>query len=131
MQMRSWLADVIEPGLHKLKPGLRFATVDLFECVIRLLEERGLLTKAFDMQLKQGDEAVLKSLRSVLKEDRLAARIASFPPHAVAAAKASVLRAEHGVVADLQAEAAAFQGTLSGPGTREAMERFLDRKSVV
>ena len=75
MQMRSWLADVIEPGLHKLKPGLRFGTVDLFECVISLLEERGLLTKAFDMQLKQGDEAVLKSLRSVLKEDRLAARI--------------------------------------------------------
>ena len=54
-----------------------------------------------------------------------AARIASFPPHAVAAAKASVLRAEHGVVADLQAEAAGFQGTLSGPGTRAAMERFL------
>lgn len=57
--------------------------------------------------------------------DRLAARIASFPPHAVAAAKASVLRAEHGVVADLQAEAADFQGTLSGPGTRAAMEHFL------
>lgn len=57
--------------------------------------------------------------------DRLAARIASFPPHAVAAAKASVLRAEHGVGADLQAEAAAFQGTLSGPGTRAAMEGFL------
>ena len=56
---------------------------------------------------------------------RLAARIASFPPHAVAAAKASVLRAEHGVLADLQAEGAAFQGTLSGPGTRAAMEQFL------
>jgi enoyl-CoA hydratase/carnithine racemase len=57
--------------------------------------------------------------------ERLAARIASFPPHAVAAAKASVLRAEHAVLADLQAEAAAFQGTLSGPGTRTAMENFL------
>ena len=75
MQMRSWLADVIEPGLRKLKPGLRFATVDLFACVISLLQARGLLTKAFDIQLKQGDDAVLKSLRSVLKEDRLAARI--------------------------------------------------------
>ena len=75
MQMRSWLASVIEPGLRKLKPGLRFTTIDLFDCVITLLEERGLLTKAFDMQMKQGDEAVLKSLRSVLKEDRLAARI--------------------------------------------------------
>lgn len=75
MQMRSWLTDVIEPGLRKQKPDLRFATIDLFECVMSLLEERGLLDKAFDMQLKKGDEAVLASLRSVLKEDRLAARM--------------------------------------------------------
>jgi enoyl-CoA hydratase/carnithine racemase len=57
--------------------------------------------------------------------NRLAARIASFPPHAVAAAKASVLRAEKDVVADLQAEAAAFQSTLGDAGTRAAMQRFL------
>lgn len=57
--------------------------------------------------------------------DRLAARIASFPAHAVAAAKASVLGAEQGVPAQLQAEGAAFQGTLAGTGTRAAMQRFL------
>lgn len=57
--------------------------------------------------------------------DRLAARIASFPAHAVAAAKASVLRADKDIPADLLAEGAAFQGTLYGPGTRAAMERFL------
>lgn len=57
--------------------------------------------------------------------ERLAARIASYPPHAVAAAKASVLRAEKEVEADLLAEGNAFAGTLGGPGTREAMERFL------
>ena len=57
--------------------------------------------------------------------DRLAARIASFPPHAVAAAKASVLRAAPDIPAQLQAEGAAFQGTLGGPGTRAAMARFL------
>ena len=56
---------------------------------------------------------------------RLAARIASFPPHAVAAAKASVLQAEHGVLPDLLAEAAAFQGTLGEPATQDAMRRFL------
>jgi hypothetical protein len=66
---------VIEPGLQQAQARLRFGTIDLFECVISLLEERGLLAKAFDMQMKQGDEAVLKSLRSVLKEDKLAARI--------------------------------------------------------
>ncbi|WP_350357502.1 DUF1788 domain-containing protein [Paraburkholderia fungorum] len=75
MQMRSWLSHVIEPGLRKQKPDLRFAVIDLFECVTGLLEERGLLEKAFDMQLRRGDEALLASLRSVLKEDRLAARM--------------------------------------------------------
>lgn len=75
MQMRSWLASVVEPGLRKQKPDLRFAVIDLFEEVIGLLKERGLLDKAFEMQLKKGDDALLASLRSVLKEDRLAARI--------------------------------------------------------
>jgi hypothetical protein len=75
MEMRAWLDDVIEPGLRKQKPDLKFATIDLFECVMGLLEERGLLEKAFEMQLKKGDEALLGNLRSILKEDRLAARI--------------------------------------------------------
>ena len=57
--------------------------------------------------------------------NRIAARIASFPPHAVAAAKAAVLRAEKDVVADLLAEGAAFQATLGGTGAREAMQRFM------
>jgi hypothetical protein len=69
IEMRSWLEEVIEPGLAKQKPGLRFATVDLFECVVRLLE------RAFEMQVKKGDDALMSSLRSILKEDRLAARI--------------------------------------------------------
>lgn len=58
--------------------------------------------------------------------NRLAARIASFPPHAIAAAKAAVLRAELNVEADLLAEADAFAATLGGPGATEAMRRFLD-----
>ncbi|AEA60096.1 DUF1788 domain-containing protein [Burkholderia gladioli] len=75
MTMRGWLADVIEPGLRKQQKPIRFAIVDLFECIIGLLEDRRLLEKAFDMQQTKGDEALLTSLRSVLKEDRLAARI--------------------------------------------------------
>ena len=57
--------------------------------------------------------------------ERLARRIASFPAHAVAAAKASVLLAEKGLEADLPAEAALFNGTLKEPSARIAMERFL------
>ena len=75
MEMRQWLADVIEPGVRKQRPDLRFAVIDLFEEVITLLEERKLLDKAYDMQLQKGDEALLASLRSILKEDRLAARL--------------------------------------------------------
>jgi enoyl-CoA hydratase/carnithine racemase len=56
---------------------------------------------------------------------RLARRIAGFPPHAVAAAKAAVVRAEKEVEPDLLAEGAAFNGTLGGAGTRAAMEAFL------
>jgi enoyl-CoA hydratase/carnithine racemase len=57
--------------------------------------------------------------------ERLTRRLASFPPHAVAAAKASVLLAEKGLEADLAAEAALFNGTLKEPSARAAMERFL------
>jgi len=55
----------------------------------------------------------------------LAGRIASYPAHAVAEAKAAVLLAEKGFPADLLAEGNAFNRTLGGSGTREAMERFL------
>lgn len=58
--------------------------------------------------------------------DRLAQRIAGFPAHAVAAAKASVIAAEHGVVEHLLAEAGAFNATLAEPSTQAAMRRFLD-----
>jgi hypothetical protein len=75
MQMRAWITDVIEPELPKRKPGIRFKVIDLFEFVIELLEERNLLDKAFAKQMNEGDEAVLKSLRPVLKEDKLAARL--------------------------------------------------------
>ena len=59
--------------------------------------------------------------------DRLATRIASFPAHAVAAAKARVVAAEGVLTADLLAEGDAFNGTLGGDGTQDAMRRFLDR----
>jgi enoyl-CoA hydratase/carnithine racemase len=57
--------------------------------------------------------------------DRMARRIASFPPHAVRAAKESVLRAEKGVEDDLLLEAAAFNSTLGHPQAQAAMRRFM------
>lgn len=59
--------------------------------------------------------------------DRLARRIASFPPGAVAEAKAAVLRAEKDVDDDLLAEAAAFNRTLADDEAHRRMQAFLDR----
>ena len=57
---------------------------------------------------------------------RLTERIAGFPPHAVAEAKASVLRAEGDVTGHLLDEGAAFARAVDHPAARRAMERFLE-----
>jgi hypothetical protein len=75
MEMRAFRKDVIEPNLARMKPELRFASVNLFDFVIELIEERGLLEKAFTKQLKEGDDALLAALRPILKEDKLAPRL--------------------------------------------------------
>jgi enoyl-CoA hydratase/carnithine racemase len=56
---------------------------------------------------------------------RLVGRIALFPPAAVAAAKASVLRAEQGVEEQLLAEGAAFTSLLGDPQTVSALAAFM------
>jgi enoyl-CoA hydratase/carnithine racemase len=56
---------------------------------------------------------------------RLATRIASFPPYAVAAAKAAVLLAEGDVASDLVTEANLSDSLASRPETQAALQRFL------
>lgn len=58
--------------------------------------------------------------------DRLARRIASFPPYAVSAAKEAVLRVEKDIGADLLADIDATSPMLEMPGTRQALARFLE-----
>lgn len=59
--------------------------------------------------------------------DRFAARVASFPPHAVAEAKAAALAAEPDPVPGLLEEAYRFQVTLRHPASAQRMTRFLQR----
>lgn len=59
--------------------------------------------------------------------DRLAARIASFPAHAVARAKASVLAAGPDPTEGLLTEAFLFQETVRHHSSQERMRSFLDR----
>jgi enoyl-CoA hydratase/carnithine racemase len=57
--------------------------------------------------------------------DGLARRIASFPPEAVARAKAAVLAAETGVAEGLTLEARLFEECVALPEARRRMQAFL------
>jgi len=76
MDVRDFLNGTVLPALSKNVPTIRAATVNLLTLVSELLEERNLLEKALKMQLDRGDESALAALRSVLKEDKLAQKIA-------------------------------------------------------
>ena len=77
MDVRDFVSGTVLPILGKRAPPIHAATVDLLQLVTELLEERGLLDKAMEMQLSKGDDSTLASLRSVLKEDKLAQKIAA------------------------------------------------------
>ena len=62
--------------LPKSKPGLRVAHINLFEFLINYLKERSLLEKSFELQRKKGSDALLKALRGVLPEEKVAKRFA-------------------------------------------------------
>jgi hypothetical protein len=77
IDVREFLSDTILPALPKQVPSITAGTVNLFALVSGLLQERNLLEKVMEMQLAKGDEATLAALRSVLKEDKLAKKIAT------------------------------------------------------
>lgn len=77
MDVRSFLAGTVLPALAKQVPPVKADAVDLLKLVTDLLEERNLLDKAMEMQKNKGDDATLSALRSVLKEDKIAQKIAS------------------------------------------------------
>ena len=77
MDVRGFLSGTVVPALGKQTPAIRCAVVDLLTLVTELLEERKLLEKAIAMQQAKGDDGALAALRSVLKEDKLAQKIAS------------------------------------------------------
>jgi hypothetical protein len=76
MDVRDFLAGTVLPALAKKAPSVRAETVNLLTLVSEILEERNLLEKAMAMQQAKGDDATLAALRSVLKEDKLAQKIA-------------------------------------------------------
>jgi hypothetical protein len=77
MEVRDFVAGTVLPALGKQTPPLRTASVNLLQLVTELLADRNLLDKAIEMQSGKGDDSTLAALRSVLKEDKLAQKIAT------------------------------------------------------
>ena len=77
LDVREFVNGTVLPALSKQVPPLRTATVNLLQLVTSMLEERKLLDKALEMQSGKGDDSTLAALRSVLKEDKLAQKIAA------------------------------------------------------
>jgi hypothetical protein len=77
MEVRDFVAGTVLPALGKQTPPLRAASVNLLQLVTGLLADRNLLDKAIEMQSGKGDDSTLAALRSVLKEDKLAQKIAT------------------------------------------------------
>ena len=62
--------------LPKNRPGLRVTHVNLFDFLIHYLKERDLLEKSFRLQREKGDAALLKALKGILHEEKIAQRFA-------------------------------------------------------
>lgn len=77
MDVRTFVTETVLPALAKQAQPVKTAAVDLFKLITELLQERNLLDKAFEMQKSKGDDSTLAALRSVLKEDKLAQKIAA------------------------------------------------------
>lgn len=77
LEVRDFFSGTVLPALARTVPTIQAATVDLLQLVTGLLEDRKLLDKTLEMQKNKGDDSTLAALRSVLKEDKLAQKIAS------------------------------------------------------
>ena len=62
--------------LPKNRPGMRVAHVNLFDFLIHYLKERNLLEKSFRLQRENGDDELLKALKGILHEEKIAQRFA-------------------------------------------------------
>lgn len=71
LKIREHIRFLLEQ-LPKKRPGLRVRHVNLFELIIDYLQRRDLLKKCLEMQLRKGDEALLRALAAPLHASKLA-----------------------------------------------------------
>ena len=82
LRIRSHIDFLLE-HIPKKRPELKVKHVNLFDFLLDCLKERGLLEKALELQRSKGNEAMLKALKGVLNETKLAERfgVVAQPEH--------------------------------------------------
>ena len=75
LRIREYIRFLVD-HLPKNRSGLRVAHVNLFDFLIHYLKERNLLEKSFRLQREKGNDALLKALKGILHEEKIAQRFA-------------------------------------------------------
>lgn len=75
LRVREYIQFLL-PQLPRRKPNLRVMHVNLFDFLTDYLRDRKLLEKALQLQRDKGNEALLKALKGVLHEEKVARRFA-------------------------------------------------------
>lgn len=76
-----FLEETIIPTITTAPHDLKVCHINLFSFLIDLLKERDLLEKAIKLQETGGDKKALDAIKSVLKEDKLALKLAGLVDH--------------------------------------------------
>ena len=75
LRIREYIRFLVD-HLPKNRSGLRVAHVNLFDFLIHYLKERNLLEKSFRLQREKGNDVLLKALKGILHEEKIAQRFA-------------------------------------------------------
>jgi len=73
LQVRNHIEFLLK-HIPKQKPGLTVVHANLFDFILGYLRDRKLLDKSLDLQRDKGNDALLKALRGVLHEEKVAQR---------------------------------------------------------
>ena len=71
LEMREHVNYIIRQ-LPKKKSDLKYKHINLFDLVIGYLKQRKLLDRAIQIQLKKGDQELLKAIKGILGADKVA-----------------------------------------------------------
>lgn len=80
-EVMAFLLETIIPTVERPPYQLKVKHINLFEFLIDLLKERNLLDKVISMQKTGGDAKTLDAIKPVLKEDKLAEKLATLIDH--------------------------------------------------